>query len=206
MPDLLCVGVISGPMYDQLYTCLADFKRATGTHVDIGFSAPHEQLNEHLASLPEVPYDVVSTHTKYAPSQLSFLAPLDDLVSEPEIAEFYAPLIDRAKIEGRLYGLPRNIDVELLHYRTDLIDKAQGTWTGLIETARRLSTGHGFFGFVFTGRGSGLFGMFFELAEMAWRTLFPESNTPQLNNAGGTWALEVIRELYGSGAVPAASD
>ncbi len=203
MPDPLCVAFIGGPMYDQLYACIVNFERAAGTRVNIGFRAPHEQLNAHLASLPEVTYDLVSTHTKYAPSQLSFLAPLDDAISQLNIVGFYAPLMERARIEGRLYGLPRNIDVKLLHYRKDLMAQAPGTWRELIETARRLSTGRGFYGFVFTGRGSGLFGMFFELAEMAGARLFPQSKIPQLNNAGGTWALEVIRELYGSGAVPA---
>ena len=202
MPNPLSVAFISGPMYDHLYGGIADFERATGTRVDIRFRAPHEQLNAHLASLSEVTYDLVSTHTKYAPSQLSFLAPLDGIIDQLKIGDFYPPLMERVRIEGHLYGLPRNIDAKLLHYRKDLISQAPGTWTELIETARRLSTGRDFFGFVFAGRGSGLFGMFFELAEMAGARLFPPSKTPQLNNAGGIWALEVIRELYGSGAVP----
>jgi multiple sugar transport system substrate-binding protein len=203
VPDPLCAAFIGGPMYDQLYARLADFECAAGTRVNIGFQAPHQRLNEHLASLPEVSYDLVSTHTKYAPSQLSFLAPLDDVVNQLDIAEFYAPLMERARIEGRLYGLPRNIDVKLLYYRTDLMEQAPATWTELMGTARRLSAGPDFHGFVFPGLGSGLFGMFFELAEMAGARLFPESKVPQLNNAGGTWALEIIRELYGSGAVSA---
>jgi multiple sugar transport system substrate-binding protein len=203
MPDPLRVAFIGGPMYDQLYASIADFECAAGTRVDIGFRAPHERLNEHLASLPKVSYDLVSTHTKYAPSQLSSLAPLDNVVSQLDVVEFYAPLMERARIEGCLYGLPRNIDVKLLHYRPDLMEQAPGTWTELVESARRLSTGRGFHGFVFPGRGSGLFGMFFELAEMAGARLFPASKVPQLNNEGGTWALEVIRELYRSGAVPA---
>jgi len=32
--------------------------------------------------------------------------------------------------------------------------------------------------------------------------LFPDSLAPSLNNAGGRWALGIIRELYRSGAVP----
>jgi multiple sugar transport system substrate-binding protein len=44
--------------------------------------------------------------------------------------------------------------------------------------------------------------MFFELAEMGGAHLFPDSLTPSLNNAGGSWALGIIRELYRSGAVP----
>jgi multiple sugar transport system substrate-binding protein len=102
-----------------------------------------------------------------------------------------------------LYGIPRNIDVKLLHYRSDLVDHAPADWNALIETARRLSIGAGTYGFVFPGMESGLFGMFYELAEMGGASLFPESNIPLLNNQGGRWALETIRELYRSGAVPA---
>ena len=38
---------------------------------------------------------------------------------------------------------------------------------------------------------------------MGGAQLFPENNIPELTNAGGRWAIETIRELYRSGAVPA---
>jgi multiple sugar transport system substrate-binding protein len=190
-------------MYDGLYETLATFEKTAGVHVEVAHHAPHPELNAHLASVGHVPYDLVSTHTKYAPSQLSFLAPLDEYADQLDTDRFYTPLIDLAKIVGRLYGIPRNIDVKLLHYRTDLVDYAPADWNVLIETARRLSTGAGTYGFVFPGMESGLFGMFYELAEMGGASLFPESNIPLLNNQGGRWALETIRELYRSGAVPA---
>jgi len=189
-------------MYDQLYQNLASFRQATGVEVAIDYKGAHPELNAHLASLQDVPYDLVSTHTKYAPSQLSFLAPLDDVADQLGANQFYEPLIDLAAIGGRLYGIPRNLDVKLLHYRTDVIDDPPPDWNGLVEIACRLSDRANFFGFVFPGMESGLFGMFYELAEMGGASLFPESNVPRLNCAGGTWALEIIRELYRSGAAP----
>ncbi len=198
----LRIAVIAGDMYDRLYRGLPDFESSTGIRVEIAYHAPHPQLNAHLASLSEVPYDLVSTHTKYAPSQVSFLAPLDNLTDQLEVCEFYPSLINLAKIGGRLFGIPRNIDIKLLHYRTDLVKQAPADWSGLVATARRFSNGRGCYGFAFPGTESGLFGLFFELAEMGGASLFPESNEPLLNNPGGTWALEIIRELYQSGAVP----
>lgn len=194
----LRVAFIAGPMYDQLYRSIASFEEATGTEVKIAYQGSHPELNAHLASLDAVSYDLVSTHTKYAPSQVSFLASLDDV----DTSGFYASLIELAAVGGRLYGIPRNIDIKLLHYRTDLIDEAPHDWNGLVETARRLANGAGKYGFVFPGMESGLFGMFFELAEMGGASLFPPSNVPRLNNEGGAWALEIIRELYRSRAVP----
>jgi multiple sugar transport system substrate-binding protein len=203
MPERsLRVALVAGPMYDGLYASFPEFSRNHGTHVEIGYHGPHPRLNAYLDSMTDVPYDLVSTHTKYAPSQLSFLAPLDAIESELGTDQFYPPLLDLARISGRLYGLPRNIDVKLLHYRTDLVSNIPSTWNGLLETACSLSRGPGLHGFVFTGMESGLFGMFFELAEMGGARLFPESLTPRLNNAGGAWALGIIRELYRSGAAP----
>src|SRR5258706_14799626 len=51
---------------------------------------------------------------------------------------------------------------------------------------------------------SGLFGTFFELAESAGARIFSPSLVAEVNNEGGRWALEVLRELYSSGAVPEA--
>jgi multiple sugar transport system substrate-binding protein len=198
----LRLAVVGGEMYDRPYQSLSNFESSTGIQVEIAYHAPHPQLNAHLASLSDIPYDLVSTHTKYAPSQISLLAPLDSLTDQLEVCKFYPSLINLATIHGRLYGIPRNIDIKLLHYRTDLVKHLPTDWNELVNTARRLSTGSEFYGFVFPGTESGLFGIFFELAEMGGATLFPESNAPLLNNSGGKWALGIIRELYQSGAVP----
>ncbi len=198
----LRIAVVAGEMYDRLYQSLPDFESATGIQVEIAYHAPHPQLNAHLATLSDAPYDLVSSHTKYAPSQIPLLAPLDNLADQLEICKFYPSLIDLARIGGRLYGIPRNIDIKLLHYRTDLVEDAPRDWSELVDTARRLTSASGFYGFVFPGTESGLFGLFYELAEVGGASLFPESNAPLLNNPGGQWALGIIRELYQSGAVP----
>jgi multiple sugar transport system substrate-binding protein len=201
MPDALHLAVVAGEMYDGLYRRLTEFEGSTGIRVEIAYHAPHPHLNAHLASLSDIPYDLISSHSKYAPSQLHLLAPLDDLADELEIGEFYPSLIDLASIEGHLYGIPRNIDIKLLHYRTDLLQEPPEDWNRLLDLASQLSR-RAMYGFVFPGTESGLFGLFYELAEMGGAALFPKSNKPQLNNAGGKWALEMIRDLYQSGAVP----
>src|SRR5438034_9242824 len=121
MAEELNVALVSGPAYDGLYSRLPKFTAATGIKVNVGFSGDHPALNHHLAALSDVPYDLVSTHTKYAPSQMSFLAPLNDLVDSATLEDFAPLLLQMASIDGLLYGLPRNIDVRLLHYRKDLI-------------------------------------------------------------------------------------
>jgi multiple sugar transport system substrate-binding protein len=202
MTKELNVALIAGPAYDQLYQCLPAFTEATGVSVNVAFRGDHPALNRHLASLSDVPYDLVSTHTKYAPSQLGFLASLDGLIDKGELEDFVPMVLEMARVGGSLYGLPRNIDVRLLHYRTDLIESPPSTWNGLLELAKRLNSPPEFYGFLFPGRESGLFGTFFELAEMAGARLFPESLVPDIENDAGRWALELLRTFYGEGLVP----
>ena len=202
MNEQLQVALVSGPAYDPLYQCLPQFSSAAGVNIKVGFSGDHPSLNRHLAGLREVPYDLVSTHTKYAPSQLQFLAPLDGLVDRSKLEDFVPLLLDLATIDGSLYALPRNIDVRLLHYRTDLIDTPPSTWDELLELARQRNAPPNCYGFLFPGRESGLFGTFFELSEMAGAHLFPEGLVPDIENEGGRWALGLLRTFYSERLVP----
>src|ERR1044071_6951107 len=106
----LKVALVSGPAYDSLYPSLERFTEATGIKVEVAFSGDHPSLNHHLANLNEVVYDLVSTHTKYAPSQLKFLAPLNGVVPDDITGDFMPLLLELASVSGKLYGLPRNID------------------------------------------------------------------------------------------------
>lgn len=204
---------ISGGMYDNLYSTLDRFTQTTGISVESGlagrvsFLADHPTLNAHLSGLAKnagdgaVPYDIVSTHTKYAPSQ-SFLAPLDDLLAPEELNDFVPLILSLARIDGALCSLPRNIDVRLLHYRTDFIRQAPTTWDELFTLAFEANRPPEFFGFVFPGMESGLFGTFFELAEMGGAHVFPPDLIPDITNDGGYWALEFLRACYAEGVVP----
>src|SRR5215207_8894416 len=118
MKNELKIALVGGPAYDPLYENLSEFSLLNGVKVNIAFTADHPTLNNHLANLSEMPYDLVSTHTKYAPSQLKFLAPLDGLIDSAVLNDFVPLLLKLATIEGSLYGLSRNIDVRLLHYRS----------------------------------------------------------------------------------------
>ncbi len=193
--EALRVALIAGPMYDRLNRAIPRFERESGIRVRVGFRAAHPELNAHYDTLPAAPYDLISTHTKYAPAQLRLLAPLDSFARALDLAGFAKPLLDLARIDGRLYGLPRTVDFKLLHYRTDLMDAPPETWDELCRTARRL-TSQDRFGFVFCGRDSGLFGIFYELAEMAGAKIFTAGQAPDVNQAGARWALETLRDLY----------
>ena len=199
----LNIALVGGPAYDPLYDCLRRFSESTGTIVNVAFRGDHPALNHHLAELSEVPYDLVSTHTKYVPSQLEFLAPLDEVIRDADLEDFVPLVLDLARVEASLYSVPRNIDVRLLHFRTDLIDAPPQTWDELLELARQHNSPPDCYGFLFPGRESGLFGTFFELAEMAGASLFPDDLVPDIENEGGRWALDLMHTFYAEGLVPA---
>ncbi|MEQ1762301.1 MAG: extracellular solute-binding protein [Pyrinomonadaceae bacterium] len=202
MKNDLNIALVSGPAYDPLYASLPAFTETTGIEVNVAFSGDHPALNHHLASLPEIPYHLVSTHTKYAPSQLDFLAPLNGLIPDDAIRDFMPLLLELTRIDDSLYGLPRNIDVRLLHYRSDLIDVPPADWDALLDLASDLNSPPGLYGFVFPGCESGLFGTFYELAEMAGAKLFPADLVPDIENDAGRWALGLLRRFCADGIVP----
>ena len=192
--DVVRVALVGGPMYDPLYDAIPAFERATGLHVDVTARLPHPELNAFLRrafSAGDADLDLLSTHTKYAPSQAQWLAPLD--------TSFDADLLPRpaelSRFEGRLLQVPRNLDVRLLHYRRDLIDEPPDTWMQLVEIASSI-TRPGLYGFLFPGRDSGLFGTFYEMLVGAGGELFDPSLRPVFDGPEGVWAAARIAELH----------
>jgi multiple sugar transport system substrate-binding protein len=58
------------------------------------------------------------------------------------------------------------------------------------------------YGYLFPGMESGLFGTFFELAEMGGAELFPADLIPRIENQGGSWALQFLKTCYTESLVP----
>src|SRR5918995_4310493 len=118
------VALVGGPMYDPLYAAIPDFERETGLTVEIVAQLPHPELNALVKtwfSSGEADIDLLSTHTKYAPSQAHWLSPIDDDVPRELVGDLLARPAELAHIGGRLLQVPRNLDVQLLHYRRDLV-------------------------------------------------------------------------------------
>lgn len=164
----------------------------------------HPDLNERIEGefgSGTASYDLISTHTKYAPSQRRWLTPLDDDLRDEELGSFTPRTLELARIDAQLYSVPRNLDVKLLYYRTDLLDGPPASWEDFGETAARLrSTGPSgdLYGFAFPGKESGLFGHFFELHAMAGGKMFEDRGppAPRMDDEAGRWALGLLADLY----------
>jgi multiple sugar transport system substrate-binding protein len=200
----LHLALISGPQYDGLLEVLTAFEKQTGYHLRIDVQLPHVELNERMAKdlgTENGRYDLISTHTKYCPSQAEHLHPLDDLVGADELSDFVPGVLELCRFANgtdqtheRLMQLPRNFDARILFYRADLIDAPQ-TW----DEAEALMVKHkrdGFYGFAFPGRHSGLFGTFYELLGMAGGDLFDAELNPIFNSEAGEWSLSYLHRLH----------
>ena len=196
----LRILLVGGPMYDPLYSRLKAFEDRGEISVEVVATLPHPDLNQRIEeefSSGTATYDLISTHTKYAPSQKQWLTPLDHDLDESELENFTPRTLKLARIDGLLYGVPRNLDVKLLYYRTDHMNEPPSSWEELRDEAARLKSDD-LYGFVFPGKESGLFGHFFELHAMAGGRMFEDEGppTPRLNDEAGHWALILLKDLY----------
>ncbi len=176
----LRVALVGGPMYDDLYERLGD--------VDVVVHADHPSLNRAVGDLLArgERLDLLSTHGKYAPSQARWLRPLDQLVPASVLAPLAPRALDLCRFRGALLCLPRNIDVRVLWWRTDLLQQAPTTWDEVVSAP-------GAFGF--TGRESGLFGLFYELMAAAGAAPFDAAGRPTLTGPAAVAAVERLCEL-----------
>lgn len=206
--------LVGGPMYDGLYETIPAFERESGLRVEVVARLPHPELNawvkrEFSAGDPDV--DLLSTHTKYAPSQAAWLEPLDGLLDPAQKGDLLPGPAALSQLDGRWMQVPRNLDMRLLYFRRDVFEDAAArdaferhhrralrvpeTWDELVEVAVFL-TREGFHGFLFPGRDSGLFGTFYELLVSAGGELFTKDLEPAFDSPAGVWAADRLAELH----------
>ena len=193
----LHLALIGGPQYDGLLEMLPKFEEQTGYKLVVDVCLPHVELNERMAGdlgTEHGRYDLISTHTKYSPSQAEHLMPFDEFMSLDELIDFVPRVLDLCRSAGKLLQLPRNLDARLLFYRADLISAPQ-TWDEALAQMVKHKQDD-FYGFAFPGRHSGLFGTFYEMLGMAGGDLFDEDLKPTFNSEAGEWALEFLHRLH----------
>ena len=207
-------ALVGGPMYDPLYDSIPGFEAATGLRVDVVAQLPHPELNAYVKRAFEsgdAGIDLLSTHTKYAPSQAQWLSPIDGVIEPAAVEDLLARPAELSRIGGRTLQVPRNLDVRLLHFRRDLFEseveqsgferrfgrplRVPDTWVELLDVAE-FFTRDGLYGFLFPGRDSGLFGTFYEMLVGAGGDLFDTSLRPAFDSREGERAASLLTELH----------
>ncbi len=163
-------------MYDHLDALFED------AGVEVVVRADHPTLNRTVAAMLAAGerIDVLSTHSKYVPSQVQWLTPLDGSVDTSGLA----PLaVDLCRHGGVQWCVPRLIDVRVMWVRTDRVAHVPDTWQDIVERG---------VAFGFTGRESGLFGTFFELVVGAGGRLFDDAGVPVIESPEAVSAVETL--------------
>ena len=181
----LRVALVGGPMYDGLYDLLDTTEHSD---VEVVVRADHPTLNREVAARLAAGerIDVLSTHSKYAPSQAQWLQPLDGMVTEDIVGPLAPAAVELCRLRGALLSVPRNIDVRVLWWRTDRMDAPPATWDELL--ASKIAFG-------FPGRESGLFGTFFELVVANGGRLFDDEARPVMVSDEAVEAVELLVRL-----------
>jgi multiple sugar transport system substrate-binding protein len=168
-------------MYDGLYAMLP-------SDAEIVVHEDHPTLNRRVAELLAAGerIDVLSTHSKYAPSQREWLRPLDELVPEDVLEELAPRAVDVCRFDDSLLSVPRNVDVRVLWYRSDVMEAPPDSWAALVSSP---------FPFGFPGRESGLFGTFFEIVTAYGGQLFDDDARPTIVSSKAVDAVEMLCAL-----------
>ncbi len=171
-------------MYDGLYRLL------DRQGVEIAVHADHPTLNRRVAELLArgERIDLLSTHSKYAPSQAAWLRPLDGVVAASLLSPLAPKAVELCRFRGALLCVPRNIDVRVLWANRRLLGARR-----VPESWEQLATSGLAFGF--TGRESGLFGTFFEIVTVLGGRLFDEVLRPTLESAAARAAVDLLVRL-----------
>ena len=131
------------------------------------------------------------------------VTPLDDLIAKVR-ADFTPAILKSHTVEGKLYGIPQAIDMQMLFYRKSWFERANlappSTVDELIHAAKVLTTGQrkGFF----AGNDSGVTVLApVSLWSVGLDYLSSDGATAGFDDPQAVTAFGKLRELYSSGAL-----
>lgn len=126
------------------------------------------------------------------------LQALDDLVPAEELGDYPYPLLQAARRDGHLYGLPFNRAAAVLIYDKARVATPPDTWEQFRQAARGATTIDGQVGALFTADAN-TFGQFLLQAGGFWL----EDGAPAFDSQVGVEALEFIAKLVREGSARA---
>ncbi|HEY8472122.1 MAG TPA: ABC transporter substrate-binding protein [Natronosporangium sp.] len=122
-----------------------------------------------------------------------------DYRRQAEEGTLAAPL-ESAKYEDKLYAAPKNTNVQLLWYRTDLVDEPPQTWDELIEAAQQLrADGQPYRVITMGAQYEGLVVLYNNIAVSAGGHILNDDGTEAVFDEGAVRALEILQQFASAG-------
>ncbi|MFE9959039.1 ABC transporter substrate-binding protein [Micromonospora sp. NPDC005299] len=119
--------------------------------------------------------------------------------AEVEQGTLAGPL-DTARYEGKLYAAPKNTNVQLLWYRTDLVPEPPKSWDEMISAAQQLKQqGKPYQVLTMGAQYEGLVVLYNTLAESAGGKVLSDDGKQAVMDAGTVRALDQLKKFATSG-------
>lgn len=214
----------AGPV-QNFANLLSDFEKETGAKVNftiIGEKNYDEKADLELTT-PKGAYDVIwiPWRTFHRWGKAGWLAPLDDFISNPKIADskvlkisgFSPKLYTSLNYKGKQLGLPVMGGAEILNYRTDIfanygIKSPPQTWQEMMMIAKKIHTPQVAAVAMRGSKASGGVGFQFPMVLKAFGgdivKDFPKNMQPDLDNPKSIKAAEFYSELLRNYGFPGA--
>jgi multiple sugar transport system substrate-binding protein len=146
--------------------------------------------------------DVFESTLQISAVRAGQLVPLDDVIADAK-DDFTATILAGHTVDGRVYGVPQAVDMQMLFYRKSMFEAAgvrpPSTVDELIDAARRLTTGEVKGLFAGNDGGVGVLG-----GPALW-SVGLDYVTPQhevgFDDPAAAVAIGKLRELYSSGSL-----
>ncbi len=143
--ETISLAFLAGYKEDVLRANIAKFEQASGIHVQIDASPYDDLYKKTLLSLSTSAnrYDVLFMDEPWVPALADFLAPLDDITKQMDLADFVPSTVAAGRYRGKLYALPVDPNVQLFIYRKDVFQerglKVPDTWDDVLHDAQALN-------------------------------------------------------------------
>lgn len=170
-----------------------------------------EDLYTSSFILGESPYDLINMDVIWTPkfAAAGWLLPLDDRISQQELAAFSAKDVEGGRYQDKLYRIPMRSDVGMLYYREDLIKQAglkpPETFGDLLQISQTLQNKDQVnWGYLWQGRQyEGLVAMFIEVQEgFGGFWVNPDTLEVGLDKPETLQAIEFLRSTVRQGISP----
>jgi multiple sugar transport system substrate-binding protein len=186
------------------------------------FNSTHKNIQIKYTEMPQTPNDQLTRYSTWFNSEsktpdllmmdviwpkmfasAGWLAPLDEYVDKEYLEQFWPAATEVANIDGKQYGIQGYIDVGMIYYRKDLLDKynlaVPKTWAELTSVSKEIISKENnpdLTGYVY--QGAKIEGATINWLEFLWGLggdVFTSDGKINVNTKESIEALETMRKL-----------
>ena len=127
--DITILGWPGGPAAESLRQVVNQYNETRGAEIgstaELLYFSRDNFFDKMLSDLAvgSTQFDLMLTATYNVGTYAPFMDPINDLITDQVMEVFPQSAIDSQSFEGDLYGIPTDLGVHFLYYRTDLIDQ-----------------------------------------------------------------------------------